>query len=193
MVRFNELGVTRDGGHLIIDVSVRDLTGFKDSDGNPIVTLGKVYVVNDSQYADGSAYAEDYVYRIEYGKDEAVTSQRIVLDEDDVPGLRDDLLFVIVETSGEPEGDYKGESPTVGVTFWQERLYAAFMDAMREIALNKDTLRCQPPRWLIDLHLRKHALEAAVESGDFALACKWWTEFFRPRAGEGGKKCKCHE
>lgn len=193
MVRFNELGVTRDGGHLIIDVSVRDLPGFKDADGKPLVTLGKVYVVNDSQYADGSAYTEDYVYKIEYGKGEAVTSQRIVLDEGDVPGLRDDLLFVIVETRGEPDGDYKGESPAVGVTFWQERLYAAFMDAMREIALSRDTLNCQPPRWLIDLHLRKHALEAAVESGDFALACKWWTEFFRPRAGEGEKKCKCHE
>lgn len=192
MVKFNELGITRDGRHLIIDVAVRDIKDFKDEEGASTVFLDKVYIVNDYQYADGTAYADDYVYKIEFGDDESLTEQRIVLSEDDVPGLKDDLLFVIVETKGEPTGDYKGENPTVSATYWLERMYSMFMNAMKEIAMNRDTLTCQPPRWLLDLHLRKHALEAAVESGDFALACKWWREFYRVPVETPDKKCNCH-
>lgn len=183
MVRFNELGVTRDGRHLIIDISVRDIPQLRDEEGDLAVTLGKVVVVNHSQYADGTAYNEDYVYKIEFGEDERKTSERIVLSDEDVPGLRDDLLFVIVETRGEATGDYNGENPSVGVTYWGEPIYAMFMDAMREIAMSRE-IECQPPRWMIDLHLRKRALEAAVESGDFALACKWWREFYGRREAE---------
>lgn len=190
MVRFNELGVTRNGRFLIINVSVRGEEYRKD--GGPKVYLDEIVVVNHDQYADGSSYDEDYLYKIEYGDTEEKTSDVIVLSDKDIPGIREDLLFVMVRTKGEPEGEYKGENPTVGVTYWLEPLYSRFMDAMREIAMNRDK-ECLPPRWLIDLHLRKRALEAAVESGDFALACKWWREFHTGRHDRlEARNCGCH-
>ena len=189
MVRFNELGVTRDGRFLIINVSVRDDEYLKD--GDPKVYLDEVVVVNQDQYADGESYEEDYVYKIEYGDTETKTSDSIILSDEDVPGIKDDLLFVIVKTRGESGGAYNGENPSVGVTYWLEPLYSRFMDAMREIASSRDK-ECLPPRWMIDLHLRKRALEAAIESGDFALACKWWREFYIGQEPDIDSKCGCH-
>lgn len=202
MVKFNELGITRDGRHIIIDVQVRDLPSFKETvtetiDGEEttttkqVVFLDKIYIVNHEQYADGSSYEDDFVYKIEYGDSDELTSARIVLSEDDVPGLTEDLFFVFVKTKGEPTGDYKGEPVTVGVTYHMERVYGIFMDGMREIAMSKDR-DCEPPRWLIDLHLRQRALEAAVEAGDFALACKWWKEFYEFTETVTTKTCNCH-
>lgn len=205
MVKFNELGITRDGRHMIIDVQVRDLPSFKETvtstneDGEEttttkqVVFLDKIYIVNHEQYADGSTYADDYVYKIEFGDDEEQTSAKIVLGEEDIDGasLSEDLFFVFVETKGTPTGDYKGEKVTVGATYYMERVYSIFMDGMREIAMSRDRV-CEPPRWLLDLHLRQKALEAAVEAGDFALACKWWKEFYQFTETVTTKTCNCN-
>ena len=65
------------------------------------------------------------------------------------------------------------------------------MDGMREIAMNRDKV-CEPPRWLLDLFLRQKALEAAIEAGDFALACKWWKEFYQFTETVTTKTCNCN-
>lgn len=190
MVKFNELGVTRDGRRLIIDVSVRNIDSLKD------VYIDKIYVINHHNYADGAdldeicSYSESFAPFTE--DEEGKKSVTCVVNEDEVPGLADDLLFVAVKTSGTASGEYKGENPVVGVTYHADRVYSEFMDAMKEIALSKDS-ECEPPRWFIDLHLRLRALEAAIESGDFALACKWWREFFAHiEPGKNKRMCHCN-
>lgn len=190
---------------MIIDVQVRDLPSFKETvtstneDGEEVtetksaVFLDKIYVVNQEQYADGQTYTEDYVYKIEFGEDEEQTNAKIVLGEEDIDGasLSEDLFFVFVETKGTPVGDYKGEAITVGATYYMERVYSIFMNGMKEIAMNRDRV-CEPPRWLLDLHLRQKALESAIEDGDFALACKWWKEFYQFTETATTKTCNCN-
>ena len=201
MVKVNDFGVTFDGHHLVIDIHVRDLMCFKeevtvDVDGEEQtklidkVFLDKIYVVNHHQFSDGDSYKTNYLYKIEYGEDDHVTTTREFIGDDEIPTMSTDLLFLIVETKGEPSGNYRGMNPTVAATYYEERVYQDFMDGMKEVA-EKDSNNCMPPRWLIDMQLRLKALQVAIESCDWKLACKWWREMFEG-GGEEKKKCNCH-
>lgn len=190
MVKFNELGITRDGKHLVIDVAIRDLDELKD------VYIDEIFVINHHNYVDGGDLHDMCTFSIPfYNPEDGYEKKKSVtytLDDVDIPGLADDLIFVAVTTTGESTGSYKGENPTIGVTYYTDKLYAMFMDAMKEIAMSKD-VDCQPPRWFIDLHLRLRALEAAIESNNFILACKWWREFHaKPALSTGAKFCNCN-
>ena len=133
MVKVNDFGVTYDGHHLVIDIHVRDLMCFKeevtvDVDGEEQtklidkVFLDKIYVVNHHQFSDGDSYKTNYLYKIEYGEDDHVTTTREFIGDDEIPTMSTDLLFLIVETKGEPSGNYRGMNPTVAAAYYEERV-----------------------------------------------------------------------
>lgn len=201
MIKVNDFGVTYDGKFLVIDISVRDIKCFKEEVTQEVdgveqtvlvdkVFIDKVYIVNHHQMGDGDAYKENYLYKIELGEDEHETNLRELISCQDIANLDTDLFFLIVETKGEPSNGYRGMNPTITATFYQERVYQNFMDGMKEIAA-QDENHCMPPRWLIDMQLRLKALEVAIESCNWLLACKWWREMFdAPKDKE--RKCNCH-
>ena len=196
MIKFNELGITRDGKNFVIDISVRDMPYYEDDEQNAHVYISSIYIVNQCQYKDTGSYKAEgnYVWKIEVKADDKLKNLRVVLTDREVCNLKDDLFFVVAEATGTPRSDTPcgmDEAFIIGVTYYQGPIYQRFMHIIREIERG-----CHIPKHFIDEFLRHKAIQYAIEAGHYALAAKYWNEFVKGKLDDHivdtPKPCGCH-
>lgn len=194
MLKFNELTITRDGRAMVIDVAVRDMPYYRDKEGNPSVFVSDIYVISHRQYKDAGPYRlpHNHVFHVEMPKETELTSFRVGLTDREVCHLKEDMFIVIAEAKGMPRGDTPcgmDEAFVLGVVFYEEPVYHDLVTAACELRQS-----CEPPRWFIDRYLRLQAIKAAINAGQYMMACRLYEEFMKGKLlGQPTRQgCNCH-
>ena len=201
-IHFNELKVTPDSKYLIVDVSVRSESYYRD------VYIKSISIRTDETYNGLSNYSQEsnhfnpvYSEIIEDGHSEYLDTDykykhyRWVLEAADM-GIEDmnHLFFVTITTEGDivnsaletlPCG--ADEHTTMGTTV---DLYPYYVQAMQYI--NELSDNCSIPENFIDFILRLKALDLAIKTGNYNTAIIYFQTFFDRNATiTGGKDCGC--
>lgn len=194
MIHFNELKISADAQHLIIDVSVLSESYYKD------VYIDSIVIDNQDTYV-GTGPSSNPVYS--YSVPDSVSkltkktySQkhvRLDLNPADLGSL-DGLFFVYVRTKGIPSPDTPcgmDNITTLGTVCNMYPFYQQAMNYIKEIANN-----CSAPQNFTDYILKLKGLELAVRTGNYSDAIKYYNKFFSGKSKSsikiGGCGCGNH-
>lgn len=194
MIHFNELKISADAQHLIIDVSVLSESYYKD------VYIDSIVIDNQDTYV-GTGPSSNPVYS--YSVPDSVSkltkktySQkhvRLDLSPADLRSL-DGLFFVYVRTKGIPSADTPcgmDNITTLGTVCNMYPFYQQAMNYIKEIANN-----CSAPQNFTDYILKLKGLELAVRTGNYPDAIKYYNKFFSGKSKSsikiGGCGCGNH-
>ena len=188
MVHFNELRVTSDGEHLIIDVSVLNESYYKD------VYIDSVIVdTQDTYVGSGPSSTPVYTYTIPETTMLNQKHLRLTLDLLDIGSLNN-LFFVYVRTKGAPTADTPCGMDNITTMGTVANMYPFYQQAMNYIGELADS--CTVPQDFIDYILRLKALELAVRTGNYPDAIKYFNKFFNGKSKvtirKGGCGCGNH-
>lgn len=194
MIHFNELKISADAQHLIIDVSVLSESYYKD------VYIDSIVIDNQDTYV-GTGPSSNPVYS--YSVPDSVSkltkktySQKHVrLDLNPVDlGSLDGLFFVYVRTKGIPSADTPcgmDNITTLGTVCNMYPFYQQAMNYIKEIANN-----CSAPQNFTDYILKLKGLELAVRTGNYPDVIKYYNKFFSGKSKSsikiGGCGCGNH-
>lgn len=215
MVIINELRITPDGGNLIIDASVENLSYYKN------VNIAAVIIDTQDTFVS-SGPSNRAIYHRSYESEHNIISTiddcgsiktedscecngiltaqkygtkhiRIVLTGKDLGvSLNDNIFFVYIVANGIP-------SPctpcgmdnlyTMGIAYNLRPLYNMGMSYIRELSEE-----CSMPRNFIDYILRFKAFELSLKTGNYPLAIEYWRKFFKNMTSSISKSkgCGCH-
>lgn len=215
MIIFDQLTITPDGKHLMIDARVDDSRYFDkvyidsiviDSQdtyvpngpsSNPIF----IYEVPDKDYDNVFSVSESCgcgpvmdeqdscCTTDEKGKSRHI---RLVLSEKELDtSLMNSMLFVYVIARGCPSPDTPcgyDNSRVMGVAVNLYPYYQSMMSGVKEIG---DT--CNVPKYFINNILRFKAIELSIKTGNYIQAIKYWKKFFiSGRQRPVHKPCGCY-
>lgn len=188
MVHFNELKITPDGAHLIIDISVKNETYYKN------VYLDSIVIDNQDTYV-GTGPSSNPVYQ--YTISDVVSGLtakhsfrkhfRLDLTSIDLP--LDGLLFIYIRTKGTPAPDTPcGEDnvTTLGTVVNVYPFYQQAMNYIGELASN-----CSIPQNFTDYILKLKGLELAIRTGNYPDAIKYFNKFFKNKSDVVIRKGGC--
>lgn len=190
MVQFNELRITPDNTHLIIDAEILDVLAYEN------VYINAIYIDNQDTFVNDSTHSSKAVKVYEAPEDRDVKWARKVLTAAELVALNlkiGDLLFVYVETKGTPAIDTPcsyDDCTSMGVVYDQHKLYVQSINYLKEV--NCD---CKLPKHLIDWIIRLKAFELSIKTGNFYLTIKYWKKFFSNTAvsSSSTKPCGCYD
>ena len=190
MVHFNELRITSDGQHLIIDVSVLSESYYKN------VYIDSIVIDNQDTYV-GSGPSSNPVYQYSIPdtmskltkKYVSYKNVRLDLTPTDLP--LNGLLFVYVRTKGTPAADTPcglDNMTTLGTVTNMYPFYQQAMNYIGELANN-----CSVPQNFTDYILKMKGLELAVRIGNYTDAIKFYNKFFNGKENTVVRKggCSC--
>lgn len=216
MLKFNELRITPNGSHLIVDASVDNMDYYKDIIIDSIIidtqdtytqngpSSKPVYVFNTNKDNMRNVYTtpeecncnpvqEDEDIQYCYVEDEYTNKNvRLLLSAEDIGvSLSDNMLFVYVIATGIPASDTPcglDEGQIMGTVINLYPIYQSSMCYMSE--LNSD---CEMPKGLIDNIIRIKAIELCVKTGNYTEAIKHWRKFnVRNNNKVTYNKCRCY-
>lgn len=168
MIKFDELRITPDGKNLIIKAEVKSNSYYSN------VYIDSITIDNQNTYIENGP-SDKSVYSKVLGA--GTKSIAIVIDYREVlEGLKDNILFIYVKTSGTPASDTPcgmDNITTIGVVYNE---YPIFQSLMRSISSISDS--CNVPMGFIDMNLKIKALELAVSVGDYTTAIDYWNKYF---------------
>lgn len=190
MVHFNELRITSDGRHLIIDVSVLSESYYKN------VYIDSIVIDNQDTYV-GSGPSSNPVYQYSVPDvmskltKEYVSSKHVRLDLTPIDLPLNGLLFVYVRTKGAPAADTPcglDNMTTLGTVTNMYPFYQQAMNYIGELANN-----CSVPQNFTDYILKMKGLELAVRTGNYTDAIKFYNKFFNGKENTVIRKggCSC--
>ena len=190
MVHFNELRITSDGRHLIIDVSVLSESYYKN------VYIDSIVIDNQDTYV-GSGPSSNPVYQYSVHDvmskltKEYVSSKHVRLDLTPIDLPLNGLLFVYVRTKGAPAADTPcglDNMTTLGTVTNMYPFYQQAMNYIGELANN-----CSVPQNFTDYILKMKGLELAVRTGNYTDAIKFYNKFFNGKENTVIRKggCSC--
>ena len=190
MVQFNELRITSDGQHLIIDVSVLKDSYYEN------VYIDSIIIDNQDTYV-GSGPSSNPVYQYSVPDvmskltKEYVSSKyvRLELTPTDLP--LNSLLFVYVRTKGTPAADTPcglDNMTTLGTVTNMYPFYQQAINYIGELANN-----CSMPQNFADYILKMKGLELAMRTGNYTDAIKFYNKFFNGKDNTVIRKggCSC--
>ena len=190
MVHFNELRITSDGQHLIIDVSVLSESYYKN------VYIDSIVIDNQDTYV-GSGPSSDpvYSYSVPNGVSQLTKKTysqkhvRLDLTPTDLP--LNGLLFVYVRAKGTPAADTPcglDNITTLGTVTNMYSFYQQAMNYIGELANN-----CSVSQNFTDYILKMKGLELAVRTGNYTDAIKFYNKFFNGKENTVVRKggCSC--
>lgn len=191
MIHFNELKITPDNKHLIIDVSVSNESYYDN------VYLDSIIVDNQDTYVGtGPSSNPIYEYIVQdtvspvTGESNGVKHIRLDLDTIDIENLQG-LFFVYVRVKGTPSPDTPcgmDNIITMGTVTNMYPFYQQAMNYIGELASN-----CSVPQNFIDYILRLKGLELAIKTGNYPDAIKYYNKFFNGKESvvirKGGCSC----
>lgn len=190
MVHFNELRISADGQHLIIDVSILSEAYYKN------VYIDSIIIDNQDTYiSSGPSSNPIYSYSVPDSisklTKETYGQKHIRLDLSPLDlGSLEGLLFVYVRTKGTPSSDTPCGMDNVTTLGTVSNMYPFYQQAMNyigEIASN-----CSMPQNFIDYILKLKGLELAVRTGNYPDAIKYYNKFFNGKVTiKPGGGCGC--
>lgn len=190
MVHFNELRITSDGQHLIIDVSVLSESYYKN------VYIDSIVIDNQDTYVgSGPSSNPVYSYYVPNGVSQLTKKTysqkhvRLVLTPNDLP--LNGLLFVYVRAKGTPAADTPcglDNITTLGTVTNMYPFYQQAMNYIGELANN-----CSVSQNFTDYILKMKGLELAVRTGNYTDAIKFYNKFFNGKENTVVRKggCSC--
>ena len=189
MVHFNELRITSDGQHLIIDVSVLSESYYKN------VYIDSIVIDNQDTYV-GSGPSSNPVYQYSVPdtmskltkKYVSYKNVRLDLTPTDLP--LNGLLFVYVRTKGTPAADTPcglDNMTTLGTVTNMYPFYQQAMNYIGELANN-----CSVSQNFTDYILKMKGLELAVRTGNYTDAIKFYNKFFNGKENTVVRKGGCN-
>lgn len=190
MVHFNELRITSDGQHLIIDVSVLSESYYKN------VYIDSIVIDNQDTYVgSGPSSNPVYQYSVPNGVSQLTKKTysqkhvRLDLTPTDLP--LNGLLFVYVRTKGTPAADTPcglDNMTTLGTVTNMYPFYQQAMNYIGELANN-----CSVSQNFTDYILKMKGLELAVRTGNYTDAIKFYNKFFNGKENTVVRKggCSC--
>lgn len=189
IAQFNELRITPDSRHLIIDVSIPEEDYYDD------VYLDSVLIDNQDTFVNNGVSSKpvySYIIPDNGGCMKGVKHLRIVLDRYDL-GSTDGIFFIYVRVKGMPSPDTPCGMDNITTMRAVSNLYPYYSQAMGYIKELGDT--CSVPQNFIDYILKMKALELSVKAGDYTGAIKYYNKFLKnlPRSPKkGGCGCGHH-
>ena len=194
MIHFNELKISADAQHLIIDVSVLSESYYKN------VYIDSIVIDNQDTYVGtGPSSNPVYSYSVPDGVSKLTkktySQKHVRLDLSPVDlGSLDGLFFVYVRTKGIPSADTPcgmDNITTLGTVCNMYPFYQQAMNYIKEIANN-----CSAPQNFADYILKLKGLELAVRTGNYPDAIKYYNKFFSGKSKSsvkiGGCGCGNH-
>ena len=176
MIRFNELRITPDRKHLIIDVQVKELDYYQD------VFLDTIIIDTQKTFISTGPSSRPLM-TINCGR---VKHYRDFIDID---SIADNIFFVYVISTGEPlENTPCGltESMILGVTYDKYPMYMQGMNLLNQLQ------GCEPAGDLIDYILTNKAFDISLQTGNYTKAIEYWNSFFDEKEKSVSYKCGCH-
>lgn len=190
MVQFNELRITSDGQHLIIDVSVLKDSYYEN------VYIDSIIIDNQDTYV-GSGPSSNPVYQYSVPDvmskltKEYVSSKYVRLDLTPTDLPLNGLLFIYVRTKGTPAADTPcglDNMTTLGTVTNMYPFYQQAINYIGELANN-----CSMPQNFADYILKMKGLELAMRTGNYTDAIKFYNKFFNGKDNTVIRKggCSC--
>lgn len=176
MMQFNELRITPDRKHLIIDVQVQEMSYYEN------VYLDTIIIDTQKTYsATGPSSKPLMVIDCNHSK-----HYREFIDID---SIADNLFFVYVISTGEPSDDTPcgmDSTSILGVTYDKYPMYLQGMKLLGELE------GCEPSSNLIDYILTHKAFDLSLLTGNYQKAIDYWSLFFDEKEKTISSKCGCH-
>lgn len=196
MIQFNELRITPDGKHLIIDASINNSNYYDNVVlDSIIIDTQDTYVPNGpstnpiyEHKVDGYDYVysipedcncspvlvdEDKSYCFTYGNEEG-RHVRLILSTKDIP--LNNMLFVYAVAKGTPAPDTPCGFDNAVVMQTVVDLYPFYQNTL--CFLKELNNECEIPKGFTDMILRLKALELCIRTGNYPQAIKYWKKFF---------------
>lgn len=167
MIQFNELRISPDSQHLIIDVSVKDESYYDK------VYIDSIVIDNQDTYIGGYP-SSNPLYSALTSFESTKKSLRLELSTSDLP--LDGLLFVYVRAKGTPSPDTPCGKDNITTLGTVTNMYPFYQQAMDYIGELGNT--CSIPKNFIDYILRLKALELSIKTGNYTDAIKFYNKFF---------------
>lgn len=216
MITFNQLSITPDSKHLIIEARVDDFDYFDNVEidsividsqdtyvpngpsSNPIFVqkipkdeVDKTYSIPEDCECNPVLEDEQDSYCFTKG-DQMTRYVKLLISEEELGvSLNSTMLFVYMIARGYPSPSTPcgcDNSKTLGVVANLYPYYQSMMNGVREI---NDT--CTVPKYFIDNILRFKAIELSIKTGNYIQAIKYWKKFFSSNKVDSiHKPCGCY-
>lgn len=176
MIQINELRVTQDKKHLIIDVQVIELDYYEN------VYLDTIIIDTQKTYS-ALGPSNKPLMTIDCGHSKHFR-QYI-----DIDSIANNLFFVYVISTGDPSDDTPcgmDESMLLGVTYDKYPMYLQGMKLINQLN------GCEPASDFIDYILSTKAFDLSLLTGNYIKAIEYWNEFFDIKERNIISKCGCH-
>lgn len=187
IVVFDQLKISSDGNKLLIGVHVNTADKYAN------VYLKSITIMDGNKVSETCPYAptEEYLDKIKFSEEDKYKEYSAEISaknlarkyETDVHAMnftqkdmKKTLFFVYVEVTGAPASDTEcGEDNvyTLGVTFYIQNLYEKVMNFTNTLVS-----KCEVPREFTDFILLWNALKAAIETGHYVAAIKFYNMLF---------------
>lgn len=179
MIQFNELRITPDGKHLIIDIQVDPLSYYDN------VYIDSIHIdTQDTFIQTGPSSKILYTYIV---PDEAELKHlRQIIDLD---GIQNNLFFVWILTKGQPSADTPcgmKEQMVLGVVYNDQPL---LWNAMKML---KGLNGCTPDKAFIDFILEREGFDLALKTGNYNKAIEYWKRLFVKKVTKLENHCGCN-
>lgn len=176
MIQYNELRITPDQKHLIIDVEVQSLEYYSD------VYVGAIVIDTQKTFSE-TGPSSKALFTFEY------ENQKHVREIIDIDTIADNLFFVYAIASGTPAEDTPcgmAESSIMGVVYDKYPIYSQGMKLLGEIG------GCEPSSNLIDYILQRKAFDISLLTGNYSEAIKYWNIFHDTKTATVKSRCGCY-
>lgn len=176
MVQFNDLRVSADRKHLIIDTQVQELPYYND------ITIAAIVIDTQKTFSITGPSSKP-LFTIDTGNVKRYT------DYIDIDGVADNMFFVYVITAGTPAEDTPcgmSETSIMGVTYDKYPIYEQSIKLLNSIG------GCEPSSELIDYILQQNAFDLSLKTGNYAKAIDYWNMFFDDTQRTVNTGCGCY-
>lgn len=171
MITFNELKITPDAKHLIIEVSVRPEPYYNNVYIDSIVIDDEdTFVGLDQGPSENPVYSYTVsdIYNEMTQKNEGQKYIALDLDHFDLKGPLNRMFFIYVRTKGAPSSDVPcgmDNVTTMGTVVNMYPFYQNIMNYFKELSKN-----CEVPQNFIDYLLKIKGVELGIQTGNYADA-----------------------
>lgn len=176
MLQYNQLSISQDKKHLIIDVQVQDMSYYEN------VYIDTIIIDTQKTFSvTGPSSKPLMTIDCNHTKH----FRQFI----DIDSIADNLFFVYTISTGEPADNTPCGMDTtsiLGVTYDKYPMYFQGMKFLSEMN------GCEPASNLIDYILTNKAFDLSLQTGNYQTAIKYWNEFFDKKEKTISSKCGCH-
>lgn len=176
MLQYNQLSITQDKKHLIIDVQVQKMDYYEN------IYLDTI-IIDTQKTFSVLGPSNTPLMTIDCNH---VKHFRTFIDID---SIADNLFFVYTISTGEPAENTPcglNDTSILGVTYDKYPIYLQGMKLLNEMG------GCEPPSNLIDYILTNKAFDLSLQTGNYQKAIEYWDKFFNEKEKTVNSKCGCH-